>query len=130
MASLIILKGKNATLDLTRCVPMGKWNVNNIVNYEEWEDSNYVIHRREKCNRAQGSFTLRFPNIQKYQEFVNFLATHKNSTTGAIDCEVWCTNEFRVKSITAFLEFEPSNDLPLLADNKSEGFTVELQERG
>lgn len=131
MASLIVLKSRGGlTLDLTRYIPMGKYNINNISNYEEWTDSNYTRHRQKTDEKAEGDFTLRFPSVALYQDFVSFIATHKDAQTGAILCDVWCTNEFRVKSIYAFLDFEPQNDLPLLADNKSDGFNVVLQERG
>lgn len=131
MASLIILKGSGGhTLDLTRYIPMSKYSVNNIRNYDEWIDSNYARHRQLTDEKAEGDFTLRFPSINLYQNFVSFISTYRNSQTGAIACDVWCTNEYRVKSINAFLDFEPQNDLPLLADNKSDGFTVTLQERG
>lgn len=131
MASLIVLKGSgNNEMDLTRFIPMSKYSINNIRNYQEWKDSNYAIHRQLTDEKAEGDFTLRFPSIAKYQEFIMFLNEHREKMTGAIKCEVWLTNEFRTKEINAFLDFEPQNDLPLLADNKSDGFTVELQERG
>lgn len=131
MASLIVLKGKNgAALDLTRYIPMKKYGLNNIINYDEWTDSNYARHRQKTDEKVEGDFTLRFPSIALYQNFVVFLNTHKDPQTGAIECEVWCNNEFRVKTIHAFLDYEPINDLPLLADNKSDGFTVTVQERG
>lgn len=131
MASLIVLKGSGtAQMDLTRFIPMSKYAINNIVNYEEWKDSNYAIHRQKTDEKAQGDFTLRFPSIAKYQDFVSFISTHKDSSTGAVKCLIWLNNEFRTKEIYAFLDFEPQNDLPLLADNKSDGFTVTLQERG
>lgn len=131
MASLIVLKSRGGlALDLTRYIPMSKYKINNIVNYEEWTDSNYTRHRQKTDEKAEGNFTLRFPSVALYQDFVSFIATHKDDQTGAILCDVWCTNEFRVKSIYAFLDFEPQNDLPLLADNKSDGFVVTLEERG
>ena len=131
MASLIVLKGSgNNEMDLTRFIPMSKYSINNIRNYQEWKDSNYAIHRQLTDEKAEGDFTLRFPSIAQYQSFVAFLSEHRDSLTGAISCSVWLTNEFRTKEINAFLDFEPQNDLPLLADNKSDGFTVELQERG
>lgn len=132
MASLIILKGLSGqTLDLTRYIPMSKYSVNNIRNYDEWIDSNYAKHRQLTDEKAEGDFTLRFPSINLYQDFVSFISTHRENHTGAIMCDAWCTNEMRVKSnIAVFLDFEPQNDLPLLADNKSDGFTVTLTERG
>lgn len=131
MASLIILKGSGGhTLDLTRYIPMSKYSVNNIRNYDEWIDSNYARHRQLTDEKAEGEFTLIFPSIGLYQDFCAFIEIFRDKKTGAIPCDVWCTNEFRVKSIDAFLDFEPQNDLPLLADNKSDGFTVTLTERG
>lgn len=130
MASLIILKSSNNPLDLTRYIPMSQYNVNNYINYQEWVDSNHTIHRQKTDEKAQGSFTLKFPTISMYQEFVSYINTYKDSQTGAIGCEVWLTNEFRSKNIFAFLDFDPTNDLPLIADNKADGFTVTLQERG
>lgn len=117
-------------MDLTRYIPMSKYTINNIVNYSEWVDSNYAIHRQKTDEKAQGEFTLRFPTIAIYVQFVQFLSTYRDPSTGAIKCVVWLNNEHRTKEINAFLDFEPQNDLPLLADNKSDGFTVELQERG
>lgn len=131
MASLIILKGSGGhTLDLTRNIPLSKYSVNNIRNYDEWIDSNYAIHRQLTDEKAVGDFTLKFPTRALYQNFVSFINTYREAKTGAIRCEVWCTNEYRTKDIYAFLDFEPQDDLPLLADNKSDGFTVTLQERG
>lgn len=131
MASLIVLKGTGGrTYDLTRFIPMSKYSINNIRNYDEWIDSNYARHRQLTDEKAEGDFTLRFPSISSYQDFVSFLSTYRNAQTGAIGCDVWCTNEMRTKTINAFLDFEPQNDLPLLADKKSDGFTVTLTERG
>lgn len=130
MASLIVLKGKSGVLDLTRFIPMGKYNINNVYNYDEWTDSNYTIHRQKTDEKAEGDFTLRLPSVSVYRQFIEFIEENKDEDTGAIACEVFCTNTFRVKDIYAFLTFEPINELPLLADNKSDGFTVTLQERG
>jgi len=132
MASLIVLKGNylGNTLDLTRYIPMSKYSINNIRNYEEWTDANYRRHRQLTDVKAEGTFTLKFPSIQKYTEFVDFIADNSHSETGAIKCDVWCNNTHESKGIDAFLDFEPQNDLPLLADNKSDGFVVTLSERG
>lgn len=132
MASLIVLKGNylGNRLDLTRYIPMSKYTVNSIKNYDEWTDSNYRRHRQLTDIKVEGDFTLRFPSIAKYQEFVDFIEANSSPTTGAIKCDVWCNNTHETKGIDAFIDFAPQNDLPLLADNKSEGFTVTLSERG
>lgn len=132
MASLIVLKNKtgNLELDLTRYIPMSKYDVNNVVNYKEWKDSNYKVHRRRTDEKAEGEFTLRFPSVNEYAHFVSVLNEFKDQDDGSVRAVVWLTNEFKTRDMNVFLDFEPQNDLPLLADNKSEGFPVELTERG
>lgn len=129
MAQLIVLKGgSNETFDLTRYIPMGSYQINNITNYDEWTDSNYTVHRRKTSEKAQGDITVVFPDISTYEAFVTFISTYKNATTGAIACDVFVTNENRVKSINAFIDFEPQNDLPYLNEKKSDGFTISIME--
>lgn len=132
MASLIVLKGTgNNTLDLTRYIPMSKYKVNNIRNYDEWTDANYTIHRQLTDEKAEGDITLVFRSVTQYANFVSFISTYRDSSTGAIKCSLWVNNEHRLKeNIYVFLDFEPQDDLPLLADNKSDGFTVTIKERG
>lgn len=132
MASLILIKNRvgDMMVDLTRNIPMSKYKVNNIVNYEEWKDSNYRIHRRKTDEKAEGDFTLRFPNANAYSSFISILNDFRDSTDGSINATVWLNNENRTKDMRIFLDFEPQNDLPILADNKSDGFTVTLTERG
>lgn len=129
MASLVRLTGTRDPLDLTRYIPMGKYKVNDIDYYDEWEDSNYRRHKRLKTTKAEGSFTLVFPSVNAYVEFVNEIDL-LTDRYGSIACEVWCNNKHKLKSIRAFIEFEPQNDLPLLADKKSDGFEVTITERG
>lgn len=129
MASLVVLKGMREAFDLTRYIPVGKYTVNDVKDYKQWEDANYTIHKRLKSKKAEGSFTLIFPNILAYENFINELELREDNS-GSISMDVWCNNTHRVKTIKAFVEFEPQNDLPLLADHKSNGFEVKIQERG
>lgn len=132
MANLITLlnRTEDVVFVLTEYVPMSKYRVNNIVNYKEWTDSNYKVHRRKTDEKAEGDFTLRFPSITAYSNFIRTLNEFKNPDDGSIKADVWLTNEFKTRRMSIFLDFEPQNDLPLLADNKSDGFVVTLTERG
>ena len=131
MASLIVLKGNGSELDLTTHIPVPNYQVNNIRNYEEWKDASYVIHRQLTDEKIEGSFTLKFNSIQDYEEFVSFYMNNRDLNTGAILCDLWIDNEHVLKvNKSVFLDFEPQNDLPLMKDNKSEGFTVTISERG
>lgn len=129
MASLIKLKKGANTLDLTRHIPLGKYEVNDADNFYEWTDSDYVVHRQITDSKAVGSFTLKFKTVADFEAFINFVESAKDSATGAINAEVYCTNKHIVKNIDCFLNYTPADTLPQMADNKNDGFQVELQER-
>lgn len=128
MASLIKLKKGVNTLDLTRNIPVGKYQVNDIDNFYEWTDSDYVVHHQITDSKADGTFTLKFQTIADFLEFINFVDMAKDSATGAINAEVYCSNKHIVKNIDCFLNYTPTDILPQIAE-KNDGFQVELKER-
>lgn len=130
MASLIVIKGKNGDLDLTRYIPTPEYGIQDIRNYVSWIDGNYNEHRHTTDFKAMGTFRLKFPTREDYIRFVNFIADNEDSNDGSLVCEVYCNNRHSVKRIHAFLEFEPQDELPLMADMNYEGFDVDLKERG
>lgn len=130
MASLIVLVGKTENLDLTRNIPTPEYNVQNIQNYVEWVDGNYSKHRHLTDTKVQGSFRLKFPTMGDYIRFVEFLKENESKEDGSIVCEAYCNNRNEVKRIHAFLDYEPQNELPLMADKDYEGFDVTIEERG
>lgn len=130
MASLIVLIGKNRNLDLTRVIPTPEYNVQDIQNFVSWVDGNYSIHRHLTDTKAQGTFKLKFPRKEDYFEFVEFIKANENKDDKSIVCDVYCNNRNEVKRIHAFLDYQPDNELPLMADQEYEGFDVTLEERG
>lgn len=130
MASLIVLIGRTENLDLTRVIPTPEYNVQDIRNYVSWVDGNYNEHRHFTDSKAQGSFKLKFPKKEDYLHFVNFIKENEDKNDCSLLCEVYCNNRDEVKRIHAFLDFEPDNELPLMADKEYEGFEVAIKERG
>lgn len=129
MASLVLLKNGANTLDLTRNIPLGKYQVNDADNFYEWTDSDYVVHRQITDSKAVGSFTLKFQSVADFEEFINFVESAKDSASGAINAEVYCMNKHIVKDIDCFLTYSPADTLPQMAEHKNEGFQVDIQER-
>lgn len=130
MASLIVLIGANNNLDLTRFIPTPEYNMQNIKNYVSWIDGNYNEHRHLTDTKVKGSFKLRFPNKEAYLDFIEFVKANENKIDSSLVCEVYCNNTNEVKRIHAFLDFEPDNEMPLMANWEHEGFDVTLKERG
>lgn len=130
MALLKLNGSGNTTYDLTRFIPVPKYNVNAVEEYEEWTDSAYATHRRLLSSKAQGQFTLKFPSISDYSAFMTFYTSNMDSATGTINADVFLTYPYVTRQgIDVFLKFAPQNDLPLIADGKAEGFQVELLQR-
>lgn len=121
--------GIQKTYNLTTHIPMGTYNVNVMEEYEEWTDSNYDIHRKLLRNRIEGSFNLKFKSIADYEEFLDVLAKAK-TTTGQnyIKMSAFVTNKGQILTKMFYFEFEPTNDLPTMADGKNDAFTFTIKE--
>lgn len=130
--SLIVLNGANSTTyDLTRYIPVPKYNVNAVEEYKKWTDSNYDTHRRLLSSKAQGDFTLKFPSLSDFEEFMTFINANTDETEGTINADVFLTYPYETRQgIDVFLTFAPQNDLPLIKTGNAEGFTVQLEQQG
>lgn len=131
MGSLIVLRGSNSTTyDLTRFIPVPEYNVNAVEEYEEWIDSAYTTHRRLLSSKAQGEFTLKFPNITEYESFMTFFNANQDDDTGTIKANVFLMYPYTTRqNIDVFLTFAPQDDLPYLAEGKGNGFKVTLKQK-
>lgn len=130
--SLIVLNGANSTTyDLTRFIPVPNYNINAVEEYKEWTDSNYDTHRRLVSSKAQGDFTLKFPSLVDYQEFMTFVNANTDPEEGTINVDVFLTYpNITRQGIDVFLTFAPQNDLPLMATGNAAGFSVKLMQQG
>lgn len=129
--SLIVLKNSDGTksLDLTRSIPMKTYQVNVEENNEEWTDSNYTKHFRLLAEKVTGTFKLKFKSIADYANFMTFLSTNKDSSSGLIKADVFCMYPYTTKSnINVKLTFNPVDDLPMIADGQADGFQVTIEE--
>ena len=130
MASLIVLIGASDSLDLTRNIPTPEYNVQNIKNYVSWIDGNYNEHRHLTDTKVQGTFKLKFPSKEAYLNFIEFVKANANKNDDSILCEAYCNNTNEVKRVHAFMDFEPDDEMPLMANWEHEGFEVAIKERG
>lgn len=130
MAQLIVLVGKTNTLDLTSFIPVPEYKVQDVRNFVSWVDGNYSLRRHTTDYKAQGTFKLKFPNKETYLNFVEFVKANEDDADGSIVCDVYCVNRNIAKRVNAFLDFEPQDEMPIMADHETDGFDVAFTERG
>lgn len=119
-----------ANKDFTRHIKVPSYKVNDDDVYEEWEDSNYNTRREVTRTRVSGDFTLLYDDIYELDDFFDTINTLKaNSDSGAIEMTVYCNNTHSVKTVTAFIKYEPANEKPLFSREKVSGFSVTIKEQ-
>ena len=66
------------TVNQTDCsanVIAGTYKVNNEPVYKEWDDANYVTHKKKLRDRVVGSFDMFFRTANEYSSFLTTLAS-------------------------------------------------------
>lgn len=116
--------------DFTMHIKVPSYKVNDEDIYEEWEDSDYNTHRDITRTRVSGDFTLLYDDVDELDDFFDTINTLKESSdNGAIEMTVYCNNTHSVKTITAFIKYEPANEKPFFGKEKVSGFSVTIKEQ-
>lgn len=114
--------------DFTSNIVMSSYKVNNIIQYEEWVDSNYTKHREETRRIAEGSLTLKFYSVANYELFLDCVKKARVSDT-SVYMTLYLHNERTTKNCYAYIDFDPENNLPILGTKDDNGFEVKISER-
>lgn len=119
-------------IDMSRCVVLGSWNVNETDVDERWDDANRRTHRGIVRTRVSGDFTAKFVDISAYETFLNIMndPVYRNPDgSGAVHCVVYINNKNTTKEIDAFFDFTCKDYIPILGSSQDEGISVTLEER-
>lgn len=79
------------TVNQTDCsanVIAGTYNVNNKPVYKEWDDADYVTHKRKLRDRVEGSFDMFFRSASDYSAFLTTLASATSDGKTALTVSV------------------------------------------
>lgn len=120
---LLVIDG----VDLTSYIPMGEYEVNKTLVYNEWVDGNYKHHRDVVRTQIKGTIKLHHHSLEQYEEFVS-LITKSRLSSGYIPVQIYCNNTMTVEHTKVFFDWSPENMLPYIGSDKYEGFTITLEE--
>ena len=115
-------------MDLTEFIEVPSYKVNLVDGYDEWTDNNKVTHRDITHKKAQGSFNLKFFDIEDFLRFIATMKTYKKQN-GSYDCSVYCVNELSAINVEMFVDFDPPNIMPHLGVKDCETIDVTVTQR-
>lgn len=122
MAALFKIGGR----DYTRNIPVPNYTVNRLPSYYEWTDANRLTHRDVVRYQIAGDFKVRFASKAEYLDFIHTI--RDGMTRGYVTCELYVNNEDRTMTADCFIDFAPSNLLPL-AGQTFDALDVTIVER-
>ena len=103
MAQLFLMAGR----DWSAHIDVQNYNVNQQIQYSEWQDANYKYHRDDQRARITGSFNIGFSNQADYDAFMaamenrrqgKYAATvHVNNLDDAVQSEYFIAAPMIVK---------------------------------
>lgn len=119
------------TLNLTSRITVPSYEVNNLPVYEEWKDGNRIERRDIIRYQISGSFTLMFFNKNQYLDFISTynMAKDDERFDGTVEAKVYINNEDRVVRTRVYMDFEISNQLPIIGMEDADGIEVTIKER-
>lgn len=117
-------------LDITSFISVPSYKVNLLDRYEEWTDSNKIVHRDLVAKKIEGTFDLFFSNPEDFYRFMATVKEYKKQNT-SIDCTVYCVNAMEAITCEMYMDFEPSDTIPYIGLSKDyEKLTVTVLQRG
>ena len=81
------------------------YKVNQVDEFEEWTDANYIKHRYAGRTKIKGSFEMQFIKKSEYEAFILQLSTLRQSG-GTYIASVFVNNLNEVASINCYISFE------------------------
>lgn len=118
--------------DFTQFIEVPSYRVNEEDISDDWEDGNRVTHKNIVRTKIKGSFTLKFTNIEDFDNFFAVINANKVATgmhSGAVLASVYINDKDVVKSAYIFVKADPANTKPLFASPSYDGFEVTIEEQ-
>jgi hypothetical protein len=116
--------------DYTENIKMPTYKVNEIDVYNEWTDANGRNHRDIYRTSIEGSFTLWFDDIERYEQFLNDISYGVTKTTEGYNIlTVYINNKNERKTGYFYMDIQMANNVPYFGKKTHEGFEVTIKER-
>ena len=116
------------TTDISNLIVDGSYKMDNEIQYESWQDGNFVEHRSGRHKKLKGTFDVCLSS-KTGMTLSQFSALVENATgsTGAIIGAFYCTNTGAVKAVNAFVHLKNSEHI-LTTNGWIDVVSVEVQE--
>ena len=117
--------------DFTQFIEVPSYKVNENDISDDWEDGNRRKHKYIIRSQIKGTFTLKFTNIEDYDNFFSVINENKIATgeySGAVLASVYVNNKNEVKSAYVVVTADPADTKPLFASPSYDGFEVSIEE--
>lgn len=126
MSQVIFKIGEN---DYSNHITVPSHQVNQLPEYESWDDANGVSHRTNHRTRIKGSFSVYFDDIASYEAFLDDIIDN-TTADGYIVCDIYVVNlHTTVEDVQLYLDMQPANEIPFFGIKSISGWSITVEER-
>lgn len=102
-------------VDFTDCITLPSYEVNREDVTESWDDANYDQHIIVPTRKIKGKFSMLFPSMERYNEFINLIYQAKSlnawSPGACVELRVQINNELDYESSSDVIYAEPLQEI-------------------
>lgn len=129
---------KIGSVDFSSNVVVPEYDINRLLDYDSYEDCNYVTHKIPKRRKVSGSFSLKFFSmddfveqdvvVHGYRTFVQTMLSSRKSD-GSWDVTLYLNNELIEYTGNFDLDYKAKNNQPLYGIKDTDSIQVSVEER-
>lgn len=120
---------KIGSFDMSPYIIQGRYTVNELEDYTEWEDALNITHRRVIRKRLEGSMAVKFVRVGDYERFIAAYNAAKTSNR-TVNCSAFVNNRNEMQNNkNLFLDFEPTKNRNGSGRPLYDEFEIEIRER-
>ena len=102
-------------VDFTDCITLPSYEVNREDVTETWDDANYDQHVIVPTRKIKGKFSMLFPSMARYNEFINLIYQAKMlnvwSPGACVELRVQVNNELKYESVIDVANAQPLHEI-------------------
>ena len=118
------------SFDVTPHIVLNTYSISDQPDYEKWTDGNGHERRGLLRRRLKGSFSVKFFEQSKYQDFLSAILSSRADGFDYITVNIY-DNKSRTynENVNVYFDFEPINVEPSIGWSFNEEIEIEVNER-
>lgn len=117
------------SLDVTPFIVLNSYGISSQPVYKKWSDGNGHDRRAVKRRRLEGSFSVKFFSPSDYHAFLAAIEGQRVEGTDYISVIAYDNKSRTVKTINAYIDYEPVNVEPSIGWSFNEEIEIKVTER-